>query len=166
MKHIALLALLLTTISGCDVSINSAVRSGDLKNDYIEEPLSTFSKKYKNALNVSNLAMKSIQEKDYAYLYKTIFSEELRSQISLAKLEKGIEESFINFGEIKEYKKMQWHFIPRDEEYGSVLYSVKIVKHEKTDVSYVFAFNNDGEFNNIIAIHSQEKNNVSLPGQI
>ena len=166
MKYFVLFALLLTCVTGCDVNFNAAVRSGDLNNDYIEEPLSTFSKKYENALKISNLAVKSIKEKDYSFLYNTIFSEELRSQITLEELEKGIESSLLNFGEIKEYKEIQWSFIPRDEDIGSVVYSVKIVKHEKTDVSYVFMFKNDGEFKNIIAIHSQVKKGVSPPGQV
>ena len=166
MRYVILLMLLMATISGCDVSFNSAVRSGDLDNDYIEEPLSILSKKYENALNVSNLAMKSIEEKNYAFLYNNIFSDELRSQITLKELEAGIERTLIDFGEIKEYKKMQWSFIPKNEELGAVLYSVKIVKHEKTDVNYVFLFKDDGEYKNIIAIQSQARKGVSPPGQI
>lgn len=166
MKYLVLFLLMLISVGGCDMDFNASVRSGSIDDDYVEEPFSTFSKKYENALSVSNLAVESIIKKDYAFLYDTVLSEELRGQVSKDELERGIESSLVDFGEIKEYKKMQWSFIPKDIEAGSVVYSVKIVKHEKVDVSYVFVFRNDGKFENIIGIHSQVKRGVSPPGQI
>lgn len=166
MKRFMLFALLLICISGCDVDFNASIRSGNVDDDYVEEPLSAFSKKYANALKVSNQAVKSIKNKDYDFLYNTVLSEDLRGLVTKEALEQGIEQTLTKFGEIKEYKEMQWHFIPKDEEIGPVVYSVKIVKHENVDVNYVFVFRNDGEFKNIIAIHSLVKTGVVPPGQI
>jgi hypothetical protein len=156
----------LLVLAGCDVSFNSAIRSGDLQNDYVEEPLSSLAKKYEKALEVSNRAVKSITEENYTHLHKYIFAENLQKEASIEALERGLKENIHKFGAIKEYKEMQWKFIPREEEIGDILYSVKIVKHEKTDVNYVFMFENNGKYHRIIGLHTVKKDGVSPPGQI
>jgi hypothetical protein len=166
MRKVLLLPVYLLILAGCDVSFNSAIRSGDLENDYVEEPLSSLAKKYEKALKVTNKAVKSISEENYTHLHKYIFEKNLQQEISIEALERGFKENINKFGAIKEYKEMQWKFIPREEEIGNILYSVKIVKHEKTDVNYVFMFVNDGKYHRIIGLHTVKKDGVSPPGQI
>lgn len=62
---LVILAVLLISLLGCEVNSVYGNRSGTVDNDYIEEPLSESSIKYKKALDVSNSVIDLIISADY-----------------------------------------------------------------------------------------------------
>ena len=72
-------------LSGCGVDINAnvSVRSGGVENDYVEEPLTSYSQKYERALAVSNQAVENLINHDYVSLFEQGFSQELKNSIKL-----------------------------------------------------------------------------------
>ncbi len=60
-------------------------------------------------------------------------------------------------GPIKVYKKMQWGFGPKKVNGKDLLYSIKIVEHEKKTFNYFFVFFDDGKYEKIVGIYTKEK---------
>ena len=155
-------------LMACNADVNvSEMRSGDIDNDYVEDPLLKAAKKYETALETSNQGLEYIIKGDLDFMYDEIFSETAKRNVSAEQFKVYLEENRIKFGEISEYKKMQWKFLPSYKEgVGDVLYSVKIVKQGNTFVNYVFSFIDNGEYKKISGLHISKKNGVPRPGKI
>ena len=69
-------------------------------------------------------------------------------------------------GSLKVYKPMQWNFSSGEDQGLDLLYSVKIAEHEKTMMKYIFVFDRDKPYINIVGIFVKPRQGVSTPGQL
>ena len=69
-------------------------------------------------------------------------------------------------GPIKQYKPMQWRFVPGSDSGEKFLSSVKIVEHEKAMLRYVFVFADDGKYSRLVGFHAKPRTGVAPPGQL
>jgi len=153
-------ALFLLIFFSCTQNVEygvKGVRSGNIYNDYIEEPLTDDEKKFEKHLELSNIFIDKIISNDINYIYENLIYADTKNEVS----NKEITDLFIELekkhGKIKKYKKMQWHFgITKSKK----VYSIKIIKHEKSELNYIFIFSNNHK---IISFNYQEKKGVNLP---
>lgn len=163
-KKVVALFLTIFVLVACDAKINISNRSGSLDDDYVAEPLSGRSKKYENALNVSNDVIDKIISRNFDSIYSDIFDAQLKSDLDKKKFTSSIAKLESVFGNIKEYKKLQWGFFSGEEDGRKFLYSKKIVEYEKGMVKYLFVFNDDGKYRRIVGLHVEERKGVTPPG--
>ena len=71
-----LVMIAITVLSACEPNLSISNRSGTLDEDNVEEPLSGLSKKYENALNVSNAIIDKIILNDHGSIYDELFDEQ------------------------------------------------------------------------------------------
>lgn len=65
-------------------------------------------------------------------------------------------------GPIKEYKKMQWGFVPVELENNQLLISFKIVEHQEGLLNYSFVFN-EGSYDKIVGFRLNDHKNARPP---
>ncbi|MCK0152929.1 DUF3887 domain-containing protein [Alcanivorax sp. S6407] len=166
-NKISLLVLLfiLSLIAACDVSINAANRSGDIEDDYVAEPLSSMSKKYANALEVSNQLVEYMKAGDPESVYTELLSDSLKKTLSEQVWKDQVSQLTYAKGEIINYKKMQWGFVPFEQDGSDFIASIKIVEHEAGMMKYSVVFNDDGVFDKVVGFHLKERDGVSPPGE-
>jgi hypothetical protein len=163
-KGAFVLLSILFFLFSCDARMHISEQSGSADDDYVEEPLSNRSKKYENALNVSNDVLDKIISQDYDSIYDDIFDPQLKTELDKQEfltLMTGIIEAF---GNVKTYKKSQWGFFTGEENGQQLLYSKKIVECENSMVKFLFVFNNDGKYQKIVGLHAREREGVTPPG--
>ena len=158
-------ALLLSS-SGCDSEVVIANRSGTVNDDYVEEPISERSRKYENALLVSNAVLDKVRGAEYQTIYRELFDPRLKSILDEPKFSGMMKQIETHFGPIKRYKPMQWGFVPRKEGGENLVYSVKIVEHEKGMMRYLFVFADDGKYQKLLGFHAKPRTGVTAPGQL
>jgi hypothetical protein len=61
---------------------------------------------------------------------------------------------------------MQWNFSTGKDKDLDLLYSVKIAEHEKTMMKYIFVFERDKPYINIVGFSVKQRQGVSTPGQL
>jgi hypothetical protein len=159
------LLVALALLSACDFSPQTNIRSGSLDDDYVEEPLGDFAKRFENALAVSNTFIDLYKSNDFEAIYQDIFSDELRRKVSLDQVRELLGKVKSAKGEIIRFKKMQWGFFNYFEEGRNLIASTKIVEHENGLMKYLFVFDNDGKFEKIVGFRFKERAGVSPPGQ-
>lgn len=142
------------------------VRSGTVNDDQVEEPLSTFAKKYENALTVSNKAIDSLVANNYDLASQDLVDDKVKNLMTAEKIKAAMEKVKKAFGKIKGYKRMQWGFVPKLIKGERHLYSVKIVEHEKAQCHYIFTFLDDGHYLKIIGLHIQKRTGVRQANEI
>lgn len=157
---------LLALVHGCDSGVVIANRSGTVKDDYVEEPISDRSKRYENALQVSNVLLNKLRSAEYHAIYLDFFDSRLKAILDEPKFIAMMKQVEADFGPIKRYKPMQWGFVPRKENGENILYSVKIVEHEKRMMKYFFVFADDGKYQKLIGFHAKPRAGVSAPGEL
>ena len=170
-KQIQLFIMLsFTLIAGCELDFNlqsnSGIRSGNLDNDYIEQPLSKNVNKYKQALNTSNEIIDLIQVRDYGQVYDRYLDASAKQRIDKTVFMKVMSDNEENWGAVVKYKPMQWGFYPRTEDGDDLLHSVKIVEQSKDMMKYIFTFKDDDQYQKVIGFMYRIKDGVALPGQI
>ncbi len=163
--RVIVLAAITFFISACEVKFDANNRSGTVKDDYIAEPLSDMSRKYKNALVVSNLFIKHLQSGKMGTIYETMFSDDLKTILSQQDFRKVMDQIQNAKGKVIRYKEMQWGFISGKEDGRKFIGSVKIVEHEKGMMKYLIVFDDDNEFDRIAGFRFKERDGVSIPGQ-
>jgi len=164
-NRIFILLLVSTWLFACDFNANTNIRSGTLEDDYVEEPLSSLAQRFENALYTSNSLVDHLDSNKIDAIYRNIFSDELRANISLKDFKELVGKIKSVKGEVVSYKKMQWGFTNIIEERRNLIGSTKIVEHEKGMMKYLLVFNNDGNFDRIVGFHFKEREGASPPGQ-
>jgi len=149
---------------GCDSSLNYSNRSGTLEDDYVAEPLSATSQKYKKALETSNNIINLFKNGEYQGAYNKYFSDHLKSQVSTDAFQNNLNKLRSSVGVLNNYKPMQWGFFSGKDQGMNLLYSVKIAEHEKNMMKYLFVFNHEGDFNEIVGFHVKVREGVTPPG--
>jgi len=61
---------------------------------------------------------------------------------------------------------MQWGYVLRKVNGENILYSVKIVEHEKGTMKYFFVFADDGKYQKMIGFRAKPRAGVTAPGQL
>lgn len=188
-KTIVLLFTLITA-SACNYDTRESGRSGSYSDDYKENPINEDFLQYKNALTVSNKLIDLMKKHDHKTIADDYVLEEIQPLLTEKDIQSVIEKAEAKYGKIVSYKPMQWGFEPKVEngkrskkafnqalakKYGDgkkaakkipILFSVKIVQHEKALVSYWFQFPDDGEFNKILGVFYKERTGTRNIGQI
>lgn len=147
------------------VQVHVTNRSGPLADDYVEEPISTRSAKYARALEVSNATIDELRAGKSHQVYSGRFGDVLRGLVSEDQFENSLR-PLATYGPVREYKPMQWSFATRIEKGRELLYSTKLVEHEKGRILYVFVFENDGKYERFVGFHWRPYTGVHTPGQI
>ena len=157
-------------ITGCDFDVNlqmnSGVRSGNIDDDYVEEPVSGGVEKYEASLTTSNNIVELFKSGNLDEIHDKYFDELLKKQLNKEQFQSFYTSIENKMGVIIEYKPMQWGFYPRVENDTELLYSVKIVKHSETMMKHVYIFKDDGDYQKIIGFLQVKREGVALPGQI
>ena len=156
---------LLASLFGCDFSGAISTRSGTLDNDYVEEPLSGNVEKFGTALVTSNNILHLMSQSKFNDIYRIYFSESMKSQMSKAQFRKLMDQIRQGAGPLKGYKEMQWNFFNGSDQGIDLLYSVKISEHEKTMMKYLFVFEKDRPYINLVGFFAKEYEGVTNPGQ-
>ena len=138
------LAALAAVFMSCEPNMTVTNNSSEGQNDYFEEPLSEYSERFEVALNSSNELVQLLFDRDYS-TFAALAAEPLRAQVDDAKIKELMESIIVQLGPPIEYKPMQWAFTTRSENGRDVVYSTKIVVHEKTQAYYYFKFDVDGD---------------------
>jgi hypothetical protein len=123
--------------TGCKTNKDFFIRSGDIHNDDVEEPLSDEVTKFQSNLELSNEIVDELKQKELSSVYDSYFSEIENSDTFQSNWTKIFE----TYGDIKSFKKQQWHFAVNHESNNKFLSSIKIVHHEKASFNYIFIFN-------------------------
>jgi len=155
----------IATLSACEVELGVNNRSGTLEDDYIAESLSDMSRKHEDALRISNKFIERMKAGELDSIYEQLFAESLKKLISQEDFKNLINQIHQAKGKILKYKKMQWGFISGQENGETFLASTKIVEHQKGMMKYLFVFQNDGKYSEIIGFRYKERDGVSPPGQ-
>ena len=158
-------ACLLVCMSGCDFNSSVSARSGTSQDDYLEEPLARKVEKYESALLTSNSIIDLLIQSNYEDVYNKYFSESAKSEMPEAQFKTSMEMMQQRAGSLETYKEMQWHFFSGAGEGLELLMSVKIAEHEKNKVKYLFVFDKNSSYNNIVGFSAKSYQGVLTPGQ-
>ena len=142
------LIALLSFAVGCEVIYSENNNSSDGDNDYYEEPISTRSKRYSPALDVSNKFLEHMTNERFSDAL-SLFNKSAKGDSAPNHMKLFRDMLVEEYGYIVEYKPMQWGFTSRMEAGEDVLYSIKIVIREKSEVFYIFRFIDDGMYEEI-----------------
>lgn len=141
MKISVCLALAFLLIA-CDVSPVTEIRSGNANDAYLEEPLSLTAKQYKPYLETANANMRALLKGDYQAMLSDLHHT-IDGQVSAHDLQNMHDTIKERYGELKDFKPMQWWFINAEEDGKSIFFSRKIGEHERGQVIYDFVFFTD-----------------------
>lgn len=149
---LTLAVLPLALVSGCEANLHGTINSSQGDNDYYEEPISEYAKKYSAALVTSNKFVELLSEGRlvdahglfHPRLKEVVSEEQFRSLYDAQVLEK--------FGSIIEYKPMQWGFTVHSK-LENVVVSTKIVIHENSEAFYTLNFEDNGIYDHIIGFN-------------
>ena len=144
-------------VSGCEFDSHISVNSSEGDNDYFEEPLTARSEKFSPALEISNkfIDLFSSGQLDEA---RGLFDEEFSQTVSPEDLRSIRQQVLDGFGPMTEYLPMQWGFSTLTEDGEKVVYSTKIVVHEKAAAFYIFAFADDEKYDRIYGLNVRRRN--------
>lgn len=160
MKSI-LLILILVALSSCDISTEYSRRSGDLENDYVEEPLSEAVVKYAETVETANLFIEAIKNADYLNAYQ-LCDKNIQNQLSESEFAKLLTKDEAVIGKINEFKKNQWSFDFETKDKVAWVNLTKIVKHEKLAMHYTFIFVEGGNYSKILGFSFREKTGLLM----
>lgn len=175
-------------LGACNYDTRSAGRSGSYQDDYKENAINEDFVQYENALTTSNEILELMKTGDAKKIADDYVLEEIKPLLTEAQIAEVIKKAEAKYGKVVSYKPMQWGFEPRvengkrdksefnriiAEKYGNkkashkipILFSVKIVQHEKGLVNYWFQFPSDGEYKKILGIFYKEKKGTRNIGQ-
>lgn len=61
---------------------------------------------------------------------------------------------------------MQWGFVPAEENGMDLLFSYKIIEHEKGTLNYAFVFEDDGEYKKLVGVIIKPRNGPRKPNEL
>ncbi len=170
LRYTAIIAgtLMLNACDDVAETFEQSMRSGTVSNEYIEAPLSEKAKEYQVALETSNQFLSLWQKKDFQTIYDTLVDADpkVKSVLTVEKLREISDNVVQQYGELVEYKPMQWAFEPKRAKKEYFLFSIKTVKHEKGQLNYLFQFFLDGEYKQLAGFYVRETPTLRAPGQI
>lgn len=161
LKKILTLGVLFV-LAACDVRVSN--RSGTLQDDYIEEPLSVMAREFAPALETSNAIIELLIRGETETVHGKYFAPSLKQRIDQKMFAELFGKVVSVEGSLKTFKPMQWGFFSGKDQSENFLYSVKIAEHEKRMVKYLFVFDRDGRFSEIVGFHLKPRDGVSPPG--
>lgn len=141
---------------GLEMSVSA--HSGSRTNPYVEEPLTAMVKKYEQALTTSNGFIDALKSGDYQKAYDDYTDEQFRKNSSVDDLFTYHAGAMRSYGQIKEYKPMQWAFKTATMDGEKFVLSRKIVEHEKGRLIYVFTFARHGPYDELRGLSILEMN--------
>lgn len=168
-------------LSGCNFDTREAGRSGTYQDDNKENPIREDFLVYKPALETSNKVLDLMKAGDSQTIANQYVLDEIKPLLTEKDIKGVIKKAEAKYGKIVSYKPMQWGFEPkvengkRDksefnrilaEKYGDgkkaakkipVVFSVKVVQHEKALVNYWFQFPDDMKYDKLLGIFYKEK---------
>ncbi len=161
-----LIALMLScgSLSGCNLHVTHASRSGSVTEDYVEEPLSAEVQKYEHALEVSNAFLDKLKERDFHTIYESMCGDPIRNAADEHGFAAMVEDFEQGSGAMKSYKPQQWGFVVKTGNAGGFLYSTKIVEYEHGMKRFNFIFVNDGKYEKLSGFNIHERHGVAEPG--
>ncbi len=154
-----LVVLLLVVLASCEFNANFSVRSGDMQNDYVEEPISATVIKYAETLATANLFIELIKNSDYPKAYK-LFDKNIQNQLSENEFETLLTKNAPVIGKINEFKKNQWSFDFESIDKIDFVRMTKIVKHEKIVMHYIFLYAKNSDYSKIQGFSFREKTDL------
>lgn len=173
----------------CNGDTRDAGRSGTYQDDNLEAPILDKFKPYEPALLTSNTVLDLLIKKQYEKIVDEHVDPIMRPLLNAESIEKVMQTAEEKYGKIVSYKPMQWGFEPKTdhgkrdksdinqkiaEKYGDkkagkripILFSVKIVEHEKATLNYWFQFPSDGKYEKLMGIFYKEKKGTRHIGQL
>lgn len=164
--NLTLLVIVLVLLIGCELQLNTGNRSGTIDDDYIAEPIGKYSIKYTNALKTSNTVINHLIENEYETIYNDFIHDEMKHILTIESLKNINTQIITAVGPFKNYKKMQWGFVPANENGRDLLFSIKIIEHEKNSLNYSFVFNNDGKYEKLVGLQIKERKGARPPNKL
>ena len=156
MKHL-LMVIILFSLIGCSIKREFAERSGNINDEYVEEPLSAKVKDYASLLELSNELIIEISTKSYVSIYLQ-FAPRVRDTINEDDFIILMNNLMLEHGDIIDYKPQQWHFRTATENSVDLIYSIKIVEHEKSFLYYTFVFDKNNR--DFLGMHFSKKESL------
>ena len=138
-KTLFILLLAPLFLQACDndlVIINNSYLGGE---EYVDEPLSNTSIKYKAHLLHSNRLINYVRTGDAGKIYAAA-SSEFRNDNERDSITNILGYIDAHLGNVVEFKDQQWSFATTKSSGVSVVYSSKIVFHEKGEAIYHFGY--------------------------
>ncbi len=180
--------LLIAPMTACNYDTRASGRSGTYQDDYLENPINEDFVQYEQALTTSNEVLDLMIAHNGKKIADDYVLEEIKPLLGEKEINELIKKSEEKYGKVIGYKPMQWGFEPRvengkrdksefnkiiAEKYGNkkankkipILFSVKIVEHEKAMVNYWFQFPSDGKYDKLLGIFYKEKKGTRNIGQ-
>jgi hypothetical protein len=144
-------------VSGCEFSVSGNSSQGE--NDYFGEPLSNVVKKYESALEASNVFVARFRDNKIDEMYEDLGGS-LKEGVSLEEMQETRDGAIEAVGDVIEFLPQQWAFTTGEEDGKGILYSTKIVVHERAELYYILAFADDGKYEKVagIKIHPRKGN--------
>ena len=161
----ALILLLFLALQGCDFSGSVNVRSGSMDDDYLEEPLNRMVERYQTAPTTSNNILDMISKSQYPDIYRIYFSDSMKAQMTGKEFIDLMNQVKHHAGPLSNFKHMQWNFFTGEEQGMNLLYSVKIAEHENSMMKYLFVFDRDKPYIDLVGFYVKQRQGVSTPGQ-
>ncbi len=146
-------------------NVSIAHRSGPLKDDCAEEPLVPAVKKYEHALEVSNALLDALKARDFAGLRARCLGAPL-DVLPDAEWVKRLDATTGDLGAWKEHKALQWNFATARQGETQLLYSVKIVEHERGRARYRLVFVDDGKYERVVGVQYRPWKGPLGPGEL
>lgn len=189
MKKHFLLFILSLSLLACNGDTRDAGRSGTYQDDNLEAPILDKFKQYEPALVTSNKVLDLLKQKQYGKIVEEHVDDFMRPLLNIESIGTIMNTAEEKYGKIVSYKPMQWGFEPKTdhgkrdkseinkkiaEKYGDkkagkkvpIIFSVKIVKHEKATLNYWFQFPSDGKYDKLMGIFYKEKKGTRHIGQL
>jgi len=137
--------------------------AGPVPPEYAEAPLKDEVKPFENALRVSNAILDLIEKGDTNAIYEQYLDPRLKQKATAEQFSKPLHVTLDKFGKLAAYKPMQWGFAQNTEGGMKLLYSTKIVAHERGWMIYQFQFEDDGVYAKLVGIAVQERKAGAAP---
>jgi hypothetical protein len=157
LRAVTALCLLAALPAGC----GDHLPPGPVPTDYAESPLKPEVQGFAGALQTSNAVLELLQKGDVQGVYERYADPRLKQAASAEKFAQLMGATIQRFGPLQAFKPMQWGFAQEQADGLRLLYSTKIVAHERGWMTYRFRFEDDGKYEKVLDIIVLERK----PGQ-
>ena len=109
-------------------------------------------KPYANALRVSNAALERFQKGEIQKAYEEYLDPRLQQKLSAEQFTAPIRATLQKFGPIRQSNPAQYAFAHGQNATMKLLFSTKVVQHERATLRYQFQFEDDGKYEKIVGM--------------